>query len=109
MQPKPSNQTERAEPVLQAVLEIDTAGAGEIANRDGNVAEPEAEVDRLDQKLGVENEVVGVALKRNALEDGAAINTEATVKIAQILTQREILHSSQKPVAEVLVQRHPAL
>ena len=58
---------------------------GEVADRHRDVAEPEAEACRLDQELGVEDEVVGVALEGNLQH--AAVDAEAAVEVAQVLAE----------------------
>src|SRR5438128_8638680 len=76
LEPELADDAERAEAVLDAAAEVDAARLVEVAHRHRDVAEAEAQVDRLDQELGVEDEVVGVALERHALQDLAAVDAE---------------------------------
>src|SRR5579884_3321515 len=103
VKPVLADHAQRAEAVLQAAAEIDAAGFLKVADGDGDVAEAEAETHRLDQKLCVEDEIVGVFLEGDALEHGFAVDAEAAVEIAEILAQRDVLHAGQKAIAEVLV------
>src|SRR5262249_55402651 len=89
--------------------EIDTTRLLEVAYRHRHVAQAEPEPHRLYQELSVEDEVVGVLLEGNALQHRAAIDAEAAVEIAKVLTQGEVLDRRQEAVGKVLPRRHPAL
>src|SRR5439155_18764799 len=104
-----ANDRQSAESVVHAANEVDAAGLGEIANGHRDIAKPEAEANCLNQELGVKNEIVGVVLKRNPLENFAAIDAEAAVKISQILAQGHVFDGGQDAVAEVFVLRHAAV
>jgi hypothetical protein len=77
-----------------------------IAYRNRDVSQTKTEIYGLNKKLGIENEVVAVPFKGNYFQDLTAIHAEATVKLAQVLTQAEVFEDGQGPIANVLPPRH---
>src|SRR5262245_2546941 len=109
VQPVQTDRPQRPQAVAHAPPEIDTTRLLEVAYRHRHVAQAEPEPHRLYQELSVEDEVVGVLLEGNALQHRAAIDAEAAVEIAKVLTQGEVLDRRQEAVGKVLPRRHPAL
>src|SRR5262249_6668204 len=92
--------------IANAALEIDAAGFGKVANRNGDVAKPETHPHRLNQKLRVKHEIVRILLKRDLLEHLAPVDTKTAVEVAQVLPQRQVLEGGQKPIGHVFIARH---
>src|SRR5260221_11397809 len=69
VQPVSREHSQCREPVFQAAAEVDARSLGEVADGDGDVAESEAERDRLRQELAVEHEIIRIPLERNRFED----------------------------------------
>ena len=91
LQPELGEYPQGGAAVFDAAAEVDAGGFGEVADRDWDVAELEAEVDSLCEKLAVEGEVVGVVPPRDRFENFAAIGTEAAVEVTQVLSEGDIL------------------
>src|SRR5437879_2168911 len=83
IEPVLADSGQRLQAVAGALAEVDLAGLVEVADRHRDVAEPEAEVHRLHQELRVEDEVVRVAFEGVGFEDGAAVDAEARVELAE--------------------------
>ena len=96
-------------PVDDAVFEADARCLGEVSHRHGGIAEIEAVVGGLREQLGVESEVLGVALEVDRLEHLATVGTESRVAFSQILPEHHVHDQGEAPVHQVLVERHPAL
>src|SRR5262249_27193424 len=89
--------------------EVDRRGLGEVSRRDGNVAEPEAMVDRLGQELRVKHEIIGIFPVRNGLKHLPPVDTKPRMKIAQILAEHGVFDYCQHAVGDVLVDWHAAV
>src|SRR2546425_9821365 len=72
---------QRGDAVAQTAFEVDAAGLGEVAYRDRDVAQAVAEPDGLDEELGIENEIVGIALEGNPLQHLTPRNAKTAVEI----------------------------
>src|SRR5262245_25688202 len=107
MEPVTSERRQGQHPITKAPAKGDAARLGEVANRGGNVTDPKAEMHRLYQELGVEHEIVRVALERDRLQHTTAVDPKAAVEVAQVLPEPDVLDESQEPVAEVLPPGHP--
>src|SRR5437870_4462986 len=60
--------------IASAALEMDAAGLGKVADGNGNIAEPEAEPHRLNEKLRVKDKVIRIVPEGNALQHFPPIN-----------------------------------
>jgi len=80
----------------------------EIADRHRDVAEAEAEVDGLEEELGVEHEVVRVLLERDRLQEVAGVGAEAAVPLAEVLAGQHVLEQGEPAVRQVLDPGHAA-
>ena len=94
--------------VSATTFEIDARGFLEITHGHGHIAETKTEVNGLDQELRIEDEVVGISLERHRFEHLTAIDSEARVKIAEVLAQGEVLEACQSTVGDILPRRHAA-
>ena len=83
----PAHDTQGAQAVLDAAPEIHRGSLCEIAGRDGNFADTEAERHGLRDHLGVEDEVVGVEQEGDGLEQPPAVRPEAAVHFGEMLAQ----------------------
>ena len=99
---------QHAETVADAALQVDRRRVGRIAGRARHFADPRSSGDGLDDDLVVEDEIVGVALDRQASEQPAAEGAQAGVVFGQFLAKRNILYEREKPVRDVLVPGHAA-
>ena len=64
---------------------------------------------RLDDELIVEDEVVRIVLKRDRLEEVARIGTKTGVVLRQLGVAHDVLNGGQSPVGDVFVERHAAM
>src|SRR5512141_1288697 len=94
--------------VLDAPFEIDGGGFVKIPRGDRDVADPVAVIDGLSQELRIEDEIVRIAAIADVLQDRTPIDAKAGMKIAQVLTQGDVLDPRQEAIAEVLIEGHAA-
>ncbi|MEY3456972.1 MAG: hypothetical protein RL215_129 [Planctomycetota bacterium] len=109
VEPEGEHHPECEKSVAEAATKVDAAGFVEIADRDGDITEPEAEEYRLGKELGVEDEIVGIELPGDGLKNFSAVGAEAAVKIPEILTENDVFENGQATIGDVLPCRHPAL
>jgi hypothetical protein len=99
---------QHAETVADAALQVDRRRVGRIAGRARHFADPRSHRDGLGDDLVVEDEIVGVALDRQAGEQPAAEGAQAGVVFRQFLAERNVLYEREEPVRDVLVAGHAA-
>src|SRR6266446_4860398 len=80
-----------AEPVTHAGAESDRRRLGEVAAGARDLADREAQPDRLAEHLVVEQEVVRVLLERQRLEDGPRESAEAGVVLGELGAEEQVL------------------
>jgi len=97
-----------AEPVHDAHPEADRRGLLEVAGRDRHLDHEQLEVDRLEDHLGVEHEVVRVAQERHRLQEAPAVGAVAGVALGEPLPHRQVLGRGEETVGDALPQRHAA-
>jgi len=99
---------QHAETIADAALQVDRRRVGRIAGRARNLADPCSRGDGLGDDLIVEDEIVGVALDRQASEQPAAEGAQAGVVLGQFLAKRNVLYKREEPVRDVFVAGHAA-
>jgi len=101
-----AERAEGGEGVGARAPEADARRLVEVADRHGDVAEAEAEVDGLEEQLGVEHEVVRVLLERDRFQELPGVPPEAAVPLAQVLAGEHVFEQRQAPVRQVLDPGH---
>jgi len=101
-----AERAEGGEGVGARAPEADARRLVEVADRHGDVAEAEGEVDGLEEQLGVEHEVVRVLLERDRFQELPGVPPEAAVPLAQVLAGEHVFEQRQAPVRQVLDPGH---
>src|SRR5262249_44391561 len=100
---------DRGDTVAHTPAERDARGIRGVAYRHGHVAESIAEVDALNEELRVEDEIVRVHQEWDRLEHLAPVAAQPAVKVAQVLSERDVLEDRQPAICDVLPDWHAAL
>jgi hypothetical protein len=108
VQPVVHARAQHAETVADAALQVDRRRVGRIACRARHFADPRSGGDGLDDDLVVEDEIVRVALDRQAGEQPAAEGPQAGVVLGQFLAKGDVLYEREESVRDVLVPGHTA-
>src|SRR2546426_379175 len=107
-QPVLSARAQHAETVSDASAQVDRRRVGLVASRTGHLADPGANRNGLRDDLVVEDEIIGVALERQAGEQRAAESAQAGVIFRQFLLQEDVLNEGEEAVSDILVAGHAA-
>ena len=108
MEQEPKGRPERAEAVDDALAEVHRRVVRDVARRDRHLDDGQAEVDGLEDDLGVEHEAVRVAQERHRLEETPAVGAVAGVALREAAAHREVLERRQEAVGDPFPERHPA-
>src|SRR5207302_7226536 len=106
MQGVPHHQLQDVKAIFDTALEVNGRGLGKIACRHRDLADSEAEADRLRHDLLVEDEVVRVEQKRQCLEQAAAVRSKAGVVLGQAQAESGVLDRGQKAVRDEFPPGH---
>ena len=87
---------------------VDVGDLGPVEGRDRHLVDPPPRLVQLHDDLGVEVEVVGVALERNRTQRVDAVSAVAAVPLAEVGADHRVLEPGEHLVADELVERHPA-
>jgi hypothetical protein len=108
VQPVVHARVQHAETVADAALQVDRRRVGRIAGRARHFADPRSSGDGLDDDLVIEDEIVGVALDRQAGQQPAAEGAQAGMVFGQFRAKRDILYEREESVRNVLIPGHAA-
>ncbi len=99
----------RLENVPRVFDAIDAADLVAVVGGDGQFADAQPGQHELDDDLGVEMEIVGVALERNLFERVDRVEPVAGMELGEVRAEERVLEPGQHFVAEEFVKGHPAL
>ena len=95
---------------VDSVLEdVHIADLIAVIGRDGQLLDPQARAEELNDDLRIKMKIVGIQFKRDPGQGIHGVEPVARVKLREAAPQHPILDSRQEPVADILVQRHTAL
>lgn len=97
-----------AEAVFDAPPEVDRGSVFKIFSRAAYLSDSEPEIHRLGKHLVIEYEVIGVLFERKRFEHRAAECSKAGMVFRQFRAEHQVLYEREKPVRNILVERHPA-
>jgi len=105
LEPVPGHVHHHVAGVPQAVHVADLVA---VVGGDRDLDDPLPGVVQLDDDLGVEVEVVGVAVERDGAQCGHAVGPVAGVELREARAEARVLEPGEDAVAHVLVARHAA-
>jgi hypothetical protein len=98
----------RAAHVPRVLHSVDAADFVPVVRRNWQLEDAQIRQYQLDDDLRVEMKIVAVAFERNAPERVGRVHPVAGVELGQVRPEKCVLEGRQNPVAEELIERHPA-
>jgi len=105
--PVPSENGQRAQPVVHAREERDAGGLEEVASGNGKLDDARVAGHHLGEDLLVEDEPVAVAVERDRAQEVDGEGAVAGVVLGEAAPEAAVLEPGEEPVADPLPARHP--